>query len=173
MRRKSGSLQRPPLYFLTQMKNIFFNKNKPNEPEWRRRDALSSCTRRHHRVRCLTTENVFHMNSKNTATPQPCYSVSLSSVFQPVQIIFMRIFYCCFSLYFAKPSAQLKDSNLNVKFDISGLRLMFGESKVLKASSLKVDRKHLDYYCCFCNSFEPSLCPLWSFNTGITDTISI
>lgn len=59
---------------------------------------MSSCTDCH-RVRCLTTENVFHMNSEKTATSQSCYLASLFSAlffFLSVQIIFSRIFYCFF-----------------------------------------------------------------------------
>lgn len=77
---------------------------------------MSSCTRCR-RVHCLTTENVFQMNSK-TATDHnhdiQCHC--LQFFFLSVQIIFSRIFYCFLSL-FAKPLPRLKDVYLTVKFD--------------------------------------------------------
>lgn len=81
---------------------------------------LSSCTHcRLRRVHCLTTENVFHMNSEKTATSQSCYSVSLSSVFL---ICTDYIQPCILLLFFFNYKALTMASGhfyLTVKFNIS------------------------------------------------------
>lgn len=67
---------------------------------------MSSCTDCH-RVRCLTTENVFHMNSEKTATSQSCYLESLFSIFLIcTDYIQSYILLFCFGLFslVSKPS---------------------------------------------------------------------
>lgn len=65
----------------------------------------------------------FIWTQKNTATPRSCYSVTVVFIFLffffSTCTDYIHAYILLFSRYFAKPSAQLKDSSLDVKFDIS------------------------------------------------------
>lgn len=116
LRRNSRRLLRTPtsffffFFFNPHEERFFFFKDTENKwnsvvEEWRRRDASSSCTRRRRRVHCLTTENVFHVNSEKTATSQSCYFFDLYRLYSIVYFIVVFSFF----LLIAKPSPLLKD----------------------------------------------------------------
>lgn len=169
LRRKSRSLLRTPTYFLIHMKNVFFFfflKKKTNETLLLESEgggtASSSCTRCR-RVHCLTTENVFHMNSEKTATSQSCYSVSLSSFFFDLYRLYSVVYFIVvfFSLYSQSPRHSFRTFYLTVKFDISatimsetGVRWIWSAQSICRWTVNH--SKHLDYYCCCFLTWNPS-----------------
>jgi len=114
------------------------------------------------RVRCLTTENVFHMNSEKRPTSHSCYSVSLSSVsFDLYRLYSVVYFYfCVFSVLSSQsPRRSLRTFNLTLKFDISAR----GPENLKCSKHRHRAVRHLDYYCCVLNSKSSSqLAVFWS-----------
>lgn len=146
-----------PLIFNPHEELFIWKKMKLSE--WRRRCGFVLMSV------CLTTENVFRMNSEQTDSSITLFSVTVFS-FRSVQIIFSHVFYYCFSL-FTKPLAMASglivtsDTSATVRSE-TGVRGVFAESIHRWTVSLN---KHFDYYCCFLtwNTSKPlhttSCCP--------------
>lgn len=149
MRSRSRCPLRPPHLFFNPHEELFFflRKRKQMKLCWRAKEegrppartrlvvVVVSC--------CLTTENVFHMNSEKTATSQSCYSVSLSSVsFLMCTDYIQSYILLCFSVFIRKALAVASGRLSHCKvLQQSCLNLVFGEFKVLKASSLNGRRQ--------------------------------
>lgn len=138
-------------------------------------DVWSSCTRHH--VHCLTTENVFHMNSeKKTTTLQSSYSASpLSACFWSVQIIFSGVLMLYFFfLDVQSPRHSFRPFYLTVKFDITAMIMsQTGVQWLRSAQSISTERQLTSWLLLLLHDlksksfYTTSLCSeAWSFFTA-------